>query len=334
LADTMEGIRAGESGHKSTYDSVDNARESSWGPFQLNRHGGLGNQFEKDTGLDVRDPSTIPAQTEWVAKYLPTGHGTGPWMGFHGRRKADPRWGDSGYIPSKAGGGAPVSLPFLTGGGGAAGHELSPSGAEPAAFIMHHTGGGGDPAGVVNWWKQQGRGYGAQYIMDRNGVVHDTLKEFGYGGTNEILNDPVHGLSNKNVVGMEIIAKDDKDVLPNEVQSAVEFMKKYYPNTPVYGHGQVNPGHKEATEGRSARLAVEADRERMRRAAGMPHRPVSHLGEMPHRPVSPTPDSHHLGNIAHFQQDKGMRVHVSNPAGANVIVSSGQLGFTSGGYGT
>jgi hypothetical protein len=26
-------------------------------------------------------------------------------MGFHGRRKADPRWGDSGYNPAK--GGAP-----------------------------------------------------------------------------------------------------------------------------------------------------------------------------------------------------------------------------------
>jgi len=64
LADTTEGIRAGESGHKSTYDKVDNARESSWGPFQLNGHGGLGNQFEKDIGLYVRDPGTIPAQAE------------------------------------------------------------------------------------------------------------------------------------------------------------------------------------------------------------------------------------------------------------------------------
>jgi hypothetical protein len=132
--------------------------------------------------------------------------------------------------------------------------------------------------------------YGSEWQGPRH------FEEFGYGGTNEILNDPVHGLNNKNVVGMEIIAKDDKDVLPNEVQSAVEFMKKYYPNTPVYGHGQVNPGHKEATEGQSARLAVEADRERMRRAAGMPHRPVTHLGEMPHRPVSPTPDNNHLVN--------------------------------------
>jgi hypothetical protein len=98
LNDTMEGIRAGESGHGSKYDIKDDALESSWGPFQLNRRRGLGVQFEKDTGLDVRDPKTIPEQAAWVAKYIATGHGTKDWMGFHGRRKADPRWGDAGYI--------------------------------------------------------------------------------------------------------------------------------------------------------------------------------------------------------------------------------------------
>jgi hypothetical protein len=100
LADTMEGIRAGESGHRSTYDKVDDWRESSWGPFQLNRRRGLGVQFEKETGLDVRDPKTIPDQARWVAKHIASGKGTADWMGFHGRRKADPRWGDSGYNPA------------------------------------------------------------------------------------------------------------------------------------------------------------------------------------------------------------------------------------------
>jgi hypothetical protein len=95
LSDTMEGIRAGESRHGRDYDKKDDALESSWGPFQLNRRRGLGVQFEKDTGLDVRDASTIPAQAAWVAKYLATGHGTGAWMGFHGRRKANSKWGDS-----------------------------------------------------------------------------------------------------------------------------------------------------------------------------------------------------------------------------------------------
>lgn len=40
----------------------------------------------------------------------------------------------------------------------------------------------------------------------------------------------------------------------------------------------------------------------------------------------------HLNDMRNFQSEKGMRVHVTNPAGANVVVSSGMLGFTSGGY--
>jgi hypothetical protein len=96
----MEGIRAGESGHGGRYDVKDDALESSWGPFQLNRRRGLGVQFEKDTGLDLRDPSTIPAQARWVAEYIKRTGDTSPWMGYHGPRNADPRWGDSGYVPS------------------------------------------------------------------------------------------------------------------------------------------------------------------------------------------------------------------------------------------
>ena len=97
----MEGIRAGESGHGSKYDKKDDAVESSWGPFQLNRRRGLGVQFEKETGLDVRDPRTIPAQANWVARYLSKGGSLRAWMGYHGPRDADPRWGDSGYRPSE-----------------------------------------------------------------------------------------------------------------------------------------------------------------------------------------------------------------------------------------
>jgi hypothetical protein len=96
----MEGIRAGESGHGGHYDVKDDALESSWGPFQLNRRRGLGVQFEKDTGLDLRDPSTIPAQARWVAEYIKRTGDTSPWMGYHGPRNADPRWGDAGYVPS------------------------------------------------------------------------------------------------------------------------------------------------------------------------------------------------------------------------------------------
>jgi len=98
----MEGIRAGESLHTSRYDVKDDAMESSWGPFQLNRRSGLGVQFERDTGLDLRDPKTIPAQARWVAEYIKRTGDLSPWHGYHGPRTADPNWGDSGYIPPKA----------------------------------------------------------------------------------------------------------------------------------------------------------------------------------------------------------------------------------------
>lgn len=105
----MEGIRAGESGHGSKYDIKDDAQESSWGPFQLNRRRGLGVAFEKDTGLNVRDPKTIAAQARWVANYIKQHGGpNGQWMGFHGARDADPKWGDSGYSPDKPAAGAPT----------------------------------------------------------------------------------------------------------------------------------------------------------------------------------------------------------------------------------
>lgn len=105
----MHGIRAGESGKRhnkdnpaAAYDKKDDALESSWGPFQLNRRRGLGVEFEKATGLDVRDPRTIPAQVRWIAQGIAKNgrKWLRNWMGYHGDRNADPRWGDSGYVPS------------------------------------------------------------------------------------------------------------------------------------------------------------------------------------------------------------------------------------------
>jgi len=96
----LEGIRAGESNRNNRYDVKDDAMESSWGPFQLNRRGGLGARFERETGLDLRNPATIPAQVRWVAQYLAHGGSLRPWMGYRGPRNADPSWGDSGYRPT------------------------------------------------------------------------------------------------------------------------------------------------------------------------------------------------------------------------------------------
>jgi TP901 family phage tail tape measure protein len=95
----MFGIHAGESLHGSRYDVKHDAMESSWGPFQLNRRGGLGNQFERDTGLDVRDPRTIPRQVDWVARFIGRGGRLSHWRGYHGNRDWNPSWGNAGLRP-------------------------------------------------------------------------------------------------------------------------------------------------------------------------------------------------------------------------------------------
>jgi hypothetical protein len=64
---------------------------SSFGPFQMHMGGlapgknsgpGLGDVFKKETGLDPRDPATVPRQIKWVADYTAK-HG---WSAFHGAR--------------------------------------------------------------------------------------------------------------------------------------------------------------------------------------------------------------------------------------------------------
>jgi hypothetical protein len=64
------------------------------------------------------------------------------------------------------------------------------------------------------------------------------------------------GLSNSNTEGVEIIAKDDSDVLPVQVEAAKQLAAQlgYSPNQ-VYGHGEVNP-HKQRTEGATVISAI------------------------------------------------------------------------------
>jgi hypothetical protein len=109
----MYGIIAGESAHTNRYDS--NTRgESSWSMFQLNRAGGLGNVFERETGLSVRDPKNIPAIADWTAHHIAKTHNLSPWRGYHGPRSWNPNWGSMGYSPSHSAHMPPPSKPKET----------------------------------------------------------------------------------------------------------------------------------------------------------------------------------------------------------------------------
>ena len=59
-----------------------NGREDSWGAFQLYKRGGLGNEFQKATGLDPADPANERATIDFA---LDDARKNG-WKAFHGAR--------------------------------------------------------------------------------------------------------------------------------------------------------------------------------------------------------------------------------------------------------
>jgi hypothetical protein len=147
----------------------------------------------------------------------------------------------------------------------APGAKLAPSGNAPVAMVIHHTGPAGSVRGIVEDWRTNRPGVGTQYIVDRNGVIHDVEKEFGYRGSGHILPSATlqkykdMGIKNENIVGIEVMAKDDKDVTPLQRRVVEQFIRKNYPNTPVYGHGELVT-NREPEEGRT--IVTDIRRER------------------------------------------------------------------------
>ena len=128
---------------------------------------------------------------------------------------------------------------------------------DPSAFIVHHTSGRGTVDGVVSTLRE--RGLGVEYVMDRNNIIY----KIGDSGAQQIKTGwgpKGTGLNNSNTVGMEIIANNDGDVTEGQKQAFARFMASRYPTTPILGHGEVNPGHKEVDEGISAKNAALAFR--------------------------------------------------------------------------
>jgi hypothetical protein len=108
----------------------------------------------------------------------------------------------------------------------------------------------------LNIFKQTN--YPAQFVIDRQGNIYQTLPD-GYQGQH-IRNSygPLGaGRTNANMEGVEIIANNDGDVLPVQQEAAARLVAMraqkygYDPKTSVFGHGELNPGHKEADEGMS-----------------------------------------------------------------------------------
>ena len=124
------------------------------------------------------------------------------------------------------------------------------------AAIMHHTGGRGLEATVRTL---QSRGLSYHYLIDRDGRIVQSLPD-NLVAWHAHPNDKKPSLTNANTVGIATVAKDDSDLTPEQIASAVTLedalAKKYgFPKTDVFGHGEVS-SHKHPQEGATIVKAI------------------------------------------------------------------------------
>ena len=146
------------------------------------------------------------------------------------------------------------------------GPRMAPNGQMPSAIVMHHTSDNLTPQQIVRSWqtdpKAVSQRIGSQYIVQRDGTIVNTL-DLGHKNTNHTRDGTTpatKGIGNRNTVGFEVIAKNDKDVTKEQIEAVRQFIDKNYPDAPLFGHGQVDPSRKEADEGMTAVNAIKSGR--------------------------------------------------------------------------
>ena len=111
-----------------------------------------------------------------------------------------------------------------------------------SVFVIHHTGGHSSAEGTYKVF--YGRGLPAQYVIDRQGRIHRFLPDGARGW---------HAGPNYNgrSLGVEVIAFNDKDVLPVQVEAAVRLANYLgFKKSEVVGHGEISKD-KQPTEGKT-----------------------------------------------------------------------------------
>ena len=116
-------------------------------------------------------------------------------------------------------------------------------------FIFHHTAGRGTPTDVIKVLNCRKRKnnlpgcmiLGVQFIIDREGKVYRGLPDGSSGGHVRREGKGPADVSNSNSKGVEIIAKDDKDVLIKQCKSALLLVKDQgFSLNQIIGHGEVS----------------------------------------------------------------------------------------------
>lgn len=122
-------------------------------------------------------------------------------------------------------------------------------------LVIHHSAGRGDINGLIATAHQ--RGYWAQYGMNRDGTVFRYAPGKAWHTRNSYGDKSPPGVGNDNMEGIEVIAKNEDDITPEQRESLKRFavhhqrQYNYDPKTGFYGHSELNPGHRH-NEGESS----------------------------------------------------------------------------------
>lgn len=131
-------------------------------------------------------------------------------------------------------------------------------------FIIHHTAGRGTAHQVVGVLNARG-GLGVQWVVDRDGTIYKTLPSNSIGAHVGSSDSRAYrdrgappGISNANAQGVEVIASNDADIqMPEQGIAVLKIIKHIgYTKDQIFGHGEVNPGSKAATEGATIKKYV------------------------------------------------------------------------------
>lgn len=168
---------------------------------------------------------------------------------------------------------------------------------------------------------QKGRGFdpGYHYYVDREGnvvqgvpedrVANHALPGFGKMGK---------GVNNKNSIGIVMIGADGKKNEPTEKQlQAAKFVaekvsaERGIKPERIFGHGQVNPGHRGAEEGMPLVRAMQAKKEAPAMALGGPQQPPAMKPPI----VTGTPGTDPLAGQPGGPEDERQAVRVAQAGG-------------------
>ena len=128
-------------------------------------------------------------------------------------------------------------------------------------FILHHTAGAGTAESTMRVLNSRKGGLGVQWIIDRDGILYQSLPLGSRGAHVLPSSDYVHkgaprdDINNGTAQGVEICAKDDTDIQLIQCFTALKLVKSLgYNQSQIFGHGEANPGHRGRTEGITCKM--------------------------------------------------------------------------------